>query len=192
MTSLYGASNGATTIQWNLPVTFGDEVSSESVSSFEGTSVCSTATSSDPPTPPTSAPAPDTAHPNANCFPTATQTLIQSSLVYANALIDSVLRNDTQSGRQNRGELNGYLGDASAATGGGRQAESCGNPAPPAWPPLSEADSQIRAISILRDAQSGLNALSGAVLECDDELAKRVVCRVLSLADNLDDYPPFK
>ncbi|KAF2217127.1 hypothetical protein CERZMDRAFT_4835, partial [Cercospora zeae-maydis SCOH1-5] len=31
VTSLYGVSNGATTIQWTVPVTYGDEVSSEQV-----------------------------------------------------------------------------------------------------------------------------------------------------------------
>ncbi|KAI5362809.1 hypothetical protein Slin15195_G101900 [Septoria linicola] len=192
VTSLYGASNGATTLQWNVPITFGDEVSAEQVSTFEGSNVCSASTPSEPDsnttttTPPSTGPTSLPA--TGDCFPTATQTLIQSSLVYANALIDSIVQSNNQTGRQNLGQLNGFLGDVSAAVGVGRGGGSCNNPSPPSWPPLSPADSQIRAISILRDVQGALQAEQGAILECNETQAKSIQCTVLKLVDNLDSY----
>ena len=178
-----------------MPVTYGDEVSTEQVSSFNFNNVCAgstptnpgnttttTSTTTSPSTEPTSPPV------TGDCFPTSTQTLIQSSLVYANALIDSIVQSNNQTGRQNLGQLNGFLGDVSAAVGVGRGGESCNNPAPTPWPPLSPGDSQVRAISILRDAQSALQAEQGAILQCNDAQAKSIQCTVLRLVDNLDSY----
>ncbi|GIZ41478.1 hypothetical protein CKM354_000478100 [Cercospora kikuchii] len=192
VTSLYGASNGATTIQWSVPITYGDEVSTEQVHSIEGNNVCSSSTPTDPGsnTTTTAPPSTDPTSPpvTGNCFPTSTQTLIQSSLVYSNALIDSIVQSNNQTGRQNLGQLNGFLGDVSAAVGVGRGGESCNNPPPPAWPPLSPGDSQVRAISILRNVQDALQAEQGAILQCNEAQTKSIQCQVLRLVDNLDNY----
>jgi hypothetical protein len=189
ITSLYGASNGPVTEQFSVPITFGDEVSDEMNSSFERLSICSTATAPDSTTTASSSlpsnPSNPTATPSCT-FPTMTNTLIQLSLVRADALINNIVQSDNQTGRQNLGELNGILGDVTRAVLPSGQ--SCNNEPTGTWPPLSPAGSQIRAIQILRDAESGLNVLRGAVIECNKSTAVSVLCRVLRLVDYLDSF----
>lgn len=197
VTSLYGVSNGATTIQWTVPIAFGNEVSSEQNVDFNFTNVCSTSTTAPSgPTSTTSTTSAPASGPTSgdDCFPTSTQSLIQSGQIIALNLIDDILKNQTQQGQQDLGELHGYIGDVSAATGGGKQGENCsGNPtSPPDWPILSGSDSQVRAIDILTDVQSGLIALSQSVLECNKDQAKDIDCRVLELVYELNDYPAFQ
>ncbi|SMQ54170.1 unnamed protein product [Zymoseptoria tritici ST99CH_3D7] len=182
ITSLYGASNGPVTEQFSVPITFGDETSDETTVSRDRSNICSTA----------AAPASSSASaigPRAtpSCtFPTMTNTLIQLSLVRAEGLINNIIQNDNRTGTQNLGELNGVLGDVTRAVLPSGQ--SCNNEPTGPWPPLSPADSQARAVQILRDAEGGLNALQGAVLECDKATAVSALCRVLHLVDYLDTY----
>lgn len=49
-------------------------------------------------------------------------------------------------------------------------------------------DSQVRAISILRNVQDALQAEQGAILQCNEAQAKSIQCQVLRLVDNLDNY----
>jgi hypothetical protein len=167
VTSLYGASHGPVTTQYDVPVVIGEETSDDLSSSTSGSNVCSTSS----------------ARRDTDCFPTATTSLIQSSIGYADALIGSIDHGDNTTARGNLGELNGFLGDLSRAIVPG-----CSNPPAGAWPPLSAADSKSRAIGILRQVEDGLNALQGDVTACEVELAKSVLCQVLALVDEVGKY----
>ncbi|KAK4494548.1 hypothetical protein PRZ48_013904 [Zasmidium cellare] len=187
--SLYGASNGPVTLQFNVPTTPGTETSEKlnsDVGGINGDCFASNPSDPNPPnnngtTPPISGPC--------NTFPTQAQTLIQSALVRADAWIGSIAQNNNQTGRQNQGEFNGALGDVFRAIDVNRRGEqACNNPPPPGQPPLSPGDAQVRAIQILRDAESGLQVLQSEVIQCDASGAFNVVCQVLRLVDQLDTY----
>jgi hypothetical protein len=177
--SLYGASNSPVTETFSVPVSIGEETSGELNSSRDRSNICSSGVVSRSPT------AEPSTDPSCT-FPTETTNLIQLSLVRAEALINSIVQNNNQTGRQNLGELNGVLGDVTRAVVPNGQ--SCNNAPTGPWPPLSPTDSQNRAIAILRDAENGLNELQQDVIECDKAAAVSSVCRVLHLVDYLDTY----
>ncbi|CZT25008.1 uncharacterized protein RCC_10736 [Ramularia collo-cygni] len=170
ITSLYGATHGPVTTQYNVPITIGKDTSDELSSSTSGTNVCTSSSSS-------------VARDSTSCFPSATTSIIQSSIGFAGALIGNIDHGDNSTGRQNLGQLNGYLGDLSRAIVPG-----CSTPPASPWPPLSPSDSKIRAIGMLRQVQDGLNALQGDVLACEVDLAKSVLCQVLAIVSGVAQY----
>lgn len=190
--SLYGASNGPATYQFNVPTTPGDQTSEKlnsDVGGINGNCFASTPSDPSPPDDNSTNPNPPAAGGPCETFPTQTQTLIQNALIRADAWIGSIAQGNNQTGRQNQGELNGALGDVFRAIDVNRKGEqACNNPPPPAQPPLSPGDAQVRAIQILRDAESALQVLQAEVIQCDASGAFDVVCQVLRLVENLDTY----
>ncbi|KAF2162582.1 hypothetical protein M409DRAFT_27203 [Zasmidium cellare ATCC 36951] len=188
--SLYGASNGPVTLQFDVPTTPGTETSDDLNADVGGTNGnCFASNPSDPTPPGDNSTTPPISSGQCDTFPTQTQTLIQSSLVRADAWIGSIAQNNNQTGRQSQGEFNGALGDVFRAIDVNRRGEqACNNPPPPAQPPLSPGDAQVRAIQILRDAESGLQVLQSEVIQCDASGAFNFVCQVLRLVDQLDTY----
>lgn len=190
--SLYGVSSGHVTLQFDVPMTSGDETSdtlNSDVGGINGNCFASTPSDLTPPGDNSSEPNRASAGGACETFPTQTQTLIQTALLGADTLINSIVQNNNQTGQQDLGELNGALGDVFRAIDvGGKREQACNNSPPGPWPPLSPGDSQERTIQILRDAQSALQASQEDVIQCDASKAFSVVCQALRLVDQLDGY----
>ncbi|CAK4031412.1 Hypothetical predicted protein [Lecanosticta acicola] len=177
--SLYGVSNTAATIEFAVPVSTDGDANQENSDIIGTPGNCFASDTSK-------------AKRDDSCFPTTTTTSIQSCLSLANSLVNDVYQNNSQSGSQDLGELQGHLGDVFRAVDVSSKGEvACGNPStPPSWPSnLTPADSQARAIDILRNAQDGLNALQGDVNECGTDQAFQVVCTVMKFVDMLEEFP---
>lgn len=171
ITSLCGPQFDPLTMVYSAPIKIGEETSLELQETSQASNVCLDFSS------------PHVPRDSSSCFYSRTSAVVQSSIGLADALVNNINRGDNSTGLENLERLIGYFGYLYYSI-----KPDCDDLEGTPWPSLSAADSRVRAMTMARQLEDGLNVLQRDVSACEVAASRNSFCEVMKMRGDVSQY----